>query len=157
MIILYLTHTLRYEYDQVLERYYPSVESICDGDCHAIILAIVGGTFAVYKMMTGLGSVEIDKDKTVNLAPHNVYELSFPTPFAGYIIVEFTATGGVYFLIGSSNTIPPIYARYPPMPPDTATSGKFIIPVTRGRTYVHIVNPSPYSGVTVTYTITYVS
>ena len=97
----------------------------------------------------------LDRDKTVNLAAGKDATLSYSTAYAGYVTISFTATTGVYFWVQSSFT-GTNYARYPSTSPDTATSGSFTIPVTKGTTYLYIRNPALLFGASVTFTITYV-
>lgn len=98
----------------------------------------------------------LDKDKTVNLPAGTDDTFYYDTPRGGYVTVSFTATGGVYFWVGSSFTNT-YYARYPITSPDTATRGSFTIPVPPGTMWFYVRNPALLGGVTVTFTITYYS
>jgi len=99
----------------------------------------------------------LEKDRTVNLPAGGDITLSYSTPYAGYITVTFTASGPVYFWVGSSFT-GGYYMRYPiPLRGtfDTATSGTFTAPVYPGTTNIYINHPALLIGATVTFTITY--
>ena len=93
----------------------------------------------------------LDKDKTVNLPVGASTTLYYSTQYAGYIRVDFTASGPVYFRVGNSNY--GYSVRYPES--GTATSGSFIIPVLPGTTYLYIASLSLF-GVSTTFTITYI-
>ncbi|MEL9941113.1 MAG: hypothetical protein QXG81_06835 [Ignisphaera sp.] len=93
----------------------------------------------------------LEKDKTINLRPRSYLGFSYYTPYAGYITITFTATGAVKLWVGSSSTTPTYYFSYSP----SKTYATITIPVTRGTTYIVFENPSYFSGVTITYTITY--
>jgi chaperonin cofactor prefoldin len=100
----------------------------------------------------------LEKDKTINLVAGGDITLSYSTPYAGYVTVTFTASGPVYFWVGSSFTGGEYYMRYPvPLRGsfDTATSGSFTAPVYPGTTYLYIRHPALLIGATVTFTVTY--
>jgi len=129
--------SLKSSYDK-LEASYVSLQSSYD-DLQAIV--------SLQK------SSVLDKDKTVDLDLNETKTISYDTPYAGYIIVNFTSTHYVYLRISSSYSGTE-YARYPLE--GTATSGFFKIPVFKGITRVIIRNPNYFVTTTVVYTITYV-
>jgi hypothetical protein len=94
----------------------------------------------------------LDKDKTVNLPAGTSITLYYSTQYVGYIRVDFTASGPVYFRVGNSNY--GYSVRYPES--GTATSGSFIIPVLPGTTYLYIEHPAVLIGASITFTTTYV-
>ncbi|NAY89625.1 MAG: hypothetical protein GU347_02780 [Desulfurococcales archaeon] len=124
-----------------------------------ILAVLLGYVYYSYSSIVELKESKIlDKDKTVNLPAGANMEISYSTPYAGYIKINFTSSGGVYFWVGNSQYVSynnGYYSRYPP-PGDTATSGSFTVPVFPGTTKIYIRNPGILVGVTVTYTLEYV-
>jgi len=98
-------------------------------------------------------TVTLEQSAIINLPANSGQTAYYSTPYAGYIRIDFTATGPVYFWIGSSYT-GTYYSRYPST--DTVTSGSFLVPVFPGTTYVYIYHPALLIGATVTLTITYI-
>jgi hypothetical protein len=70
----------------------------------------------------------------------------------GYIRIDFTASGPVYFRV--YNLSYGYSIRYPES--GIETSGRFIVPVLPGTTYVYIEHPALLIGASATFTITYV-
>jgi len=93
------------------------------------------------------------RDKTVNLVANGEASFTYATPYAGYVTVEFTASGPVYFHLGSNFTNS-YYTMYPTS--GTATSGSFTLPIFPGTTWLYVKHPAVLIGATVTFTITYV-
>jgi len=95
-------------------------------------------------------SMVLDKDKTLNIPARGLQTLSYSTAYAGYIIVDFTASGRVLLMVGSGFT-GEIYYR---------TSGAtfselFTIPILPGKTHLSFLNEG-IIRVTVTLTVTYI-
>lgn len=98
-------------------------------------------------------TVVLERDKTVNLPARGYTTLTYSTGYAGYLRVSFTASGPIYFRVGSS-FIGGYYYRYPES--GTATSGSFVVPVLPGTTWIYIENTALLIGASVTFTIEYV-
>jgi cell division protein FtsB len=99
-------------------------------------------------------SMVLDENQTVILPAWVYHTLPYTTSHAGYIRVDFAASGDVYFMVGSRFT-GGWYATYPLT--GTATSGRFTIPVFPGTTYLYVGNPGLLaSRVAVAFTITYI-
>lgn len=99
-------------------------------------------------------SIVLDENQTVILPAWIYRTLPYTTSHAGYIRVDFAASGDVYFMVGSIFT-GGWYATYPLT--GTATSGRFTIPVFPGTTYLYVGNPGLLaSRVAVAFTITYI-
>ena len=99
-------------------------------------------------------SLLLEEDKTLVLLPDENITLSYDTSYAGYLLVNFTASSDVYIWIGSSVTENEYYARYPPYP-NTAAHGAFTLPAC-AKVYINIGNPSEEVEVEVTLSIEYV-
>ena len=98
----------------------------------------------------------LERDKTVNIPAGEEIVLSYNTPYGGYLLVRYTATGGVCMWF-ENTFVGGYYYRYP-VPTSGfsyASSGSFVVPVLPGTTTIHIVNPDLLLGATVTLTIEY--
>ena len=98
-------------------------------------------------------STVLDKDKTLNIQARGHQTLSYSTAYAGYIRVDFAASGSVYFWVGSE-LAGGWYAPYTSY--GTTTSGRLTVPVFPGTTNLDIRNADLLTGVTVTFTVTYI-
>jgi len=90
----------------------------------------------------------VEENKPVQIPRSSHIYLSYSFKYAGYLVITFSATGGVYFYVGNGD----YWVRYPTE--GTVSLGRFIVPVIPGTTYVYIYNPSLLSGASVTITIT---
>jgi len=96
----------------------------------------------------------LSENKIVYIASDAYTSLIYSTPYTGYIQVDFTASGEIYFWVQSSFTNT-FYSRYPPSSDDTATSGSFIIPVLPDVTLFFVYNPQSTEA-SIEITVTYV-
>jgi hypothetical protein len=99
-------------------------------------------------------SLLLEEDRTLELPPDGNTTLSYETPYAGYLLVNFTASSDIYIWVGSSVTENEYYARYPPFP-NTAVHGTFTVPAC-ATVYINISNPSEEIEAEVTLSIEYV-
>jgi hypothetical protein len=99
-------------------------------------------------------SLLLEEDKTLELLPDGNITLSYDTTYAGYLLVNFTASSDIYIWVGSSVTENEYYARYPPFP-NTAVHGSFALPVC-ATVYINISNPSEEIEAAVTLSIKYI-
>jgi len=113
------------------------------------------GQLDYYESIVNLELSRVLADNEAIAIPGNSYHiLSYTTEYAGYLIIEFTATNGISIHVGSNFT-GEYYYTYPNN--GTTTNGTFYVPVFPGTTYIFLDNRGPFRpGVTVTIIITYV-
>jgi len=113
------------------------------------------GQLDYYESIVNLELSTVLADDEVIAIPGDSYHvLSYTTEYAGYLIIEFTATSDISIHIGSNFT-GEYYYTYPSN--ETATNGTFYVPVFPGTTYICLDNRGSFRpGVTVTITITYI-
>ena len=87
-----------------------------------------------------------------DLGPGGNHTLIYTLQHAGYLEINFNATTEIYMWIGNSLT-ENYYSRYPNFP-ETADTGRFIVPASH-TVYVFLVNPDQSSS-EITITIEYV-
>lgn len=118
------------------------------------------------KLMASLGkSKTLEKDRRFEVITY--YNLLYDVDYAGYLEVEFSVVGEIYFTVEGSGisykypfiatpyTIPIEVPEFPMY--DGKSSGSFTIPVLPGSIEIRIVNP--HDGVPTAYvtaTVTYV-
>jgi len=96
----------------------------------------------------------LERNTPVQVPAYSSTYLTYRLSYAGYLVITFSATGGVYFYVGNGD----YWVRYPSPSSSSsvASSGSFIVPVLPGTTYVYIYNPALFTGASVTISITYV-
>jgi len=95
-----------------------------------------------------------EDNKTIELSAKSNITLTYNAIYAGYIVVNYTSSGEMFFWFGSSIIENRYYARYPPSFPDTTNQGSIKIPVC-STVYVFIQNPNDEIDVTVNLDIQY--
>ena len=94
----------------------------------------------------------LTNNEALAIDPYYERIITYRIPYAGYLKIEFSSSGGVYISVGGGY-VGWDYMRYPPT--GTETRGSFIAPVLPGTVYVRIGNPSR-NPVVMTITVTYV-
>jgi len=97
-------------------------------------------------------SKTLDRDKPIQIPANSYTTLVYSLEYAGYIEITFQATEDIYFYVGNGD----YWVRYPTNCITYADSGRFIVPVLPGTTYIKIYNPSLLFGVSITITVVYV-
>ncbi|MCJ7634742.1 hypothetical protein MUP77_20420 [Candidatus Bathyarchaeota archaeon] len=108
-------------------------------------------TNSQYNTLVNLSNqTTFDTNRVVNVNAWGSQTLIYSTPYAGYIVINFTSTGSnTYFQVGSSF----INAYYSTT--NTASSGTYTIPVFPGQTWLNVVQQGGLFGIVVIVTITY--
>lgn len=94
----------------------------------------------------------LEKDKPIQIPANSYTTLVYSLEYAGYIEITFQATRNVYFYVSNGD----YWVRHPTNCNTYTDSGRFIVPVLPGTTYIKIYNPSLLFGVSVTITVVYV-
>ena len=94
--------------------------------------------------------IMLEKSKVLEILPEESVTLFYDEVF-GYIDVNFTSTGEIYFWIGSSLIEEKYYSRYPPFP-NTIFDGDFIVPVC-DDIFIYINNPNSETVANIRLTI----
>src|SRR4030042_845027 len=94
------------------------------------------------------------EDEVIVLGPRGNHTLSYSLDAAGYVEVDFHASGEVFHWVGSSVVDGVYYSRYPQFP-QTSSSGVFRVPAA-SRLYVIVMNPDLSKEVEVSFSIIYV-
>ena len=94
------------------------------------------------------------EEELITLGPGGNKTLVYNLDGAGYVEVDFQASGEVFHWVGSSIVDGVYYSRIPPFP-QTSRTGTFRIPAA-SQLYLHVVNPDQDSGVEVKLAVTYV-
>jgi predicted nuclease with TOPRIM domain len=94
--------------------------------------------------------IMLEKSKILEILPEESVTLFYDAVF-GYIDVNFTSSGEIYFWIGSSLIEEKYYSRYPPFP-DTIFDGAFTVPVS-DEIFIYIYNPNSETVANIKLTI----
>jgi len=94
------------------------------------------------------------EDEVIVLEPKGNHTLTYSLGAAGYVEVDFHASGEVFYWVGSPIVEGVYYSRYPQFP-QTSRSGVFRVPAA-SRLYVIMMNPDQSNGVEVSFSISYV-
>ncbi|EMR74223.1 hypothetical protein MCGE09_00096 [Thaumarchaeota archaeon SCGC AB-539-E09] len=107
----------------------------------------------LYEIINFKKSIIFEDNKTIYLSAVDNITLTYDSPYAGYISVNYTSSGEIVFWFGSPVTDEKYYARYPAFP-NTTKQGSIKIPVC-SITYVYIINPNNELDVTINLDIKY--
>lgn len=94
------------------------------------------------------------KDEVIVLGPGGNHTLVYNLDAAGYVEVDFRASGEVFQWVGSSLVDGVYYSRYPPFP-ETSKAGIFRVPAA-SQLYIYLINPDQGKEVEVSLSISYV-
>jgi len=94
------------------------------------------------------------ENQVIILGPKGNHTLAYSLDAAGYVEVDFHASGEVFHWVGSSVVDGVYYSRYPQFP-QTSRLGVFKVPAA-SRLYIIVINPDQSNGVEVSFSISYV-
>lgn len=93
------------------------------------------------------------EDEVIHIGPGGNHTLVYSLEAAGYIEVDFKASGEVFHWVGSSIVDGVYYSRFPAFP-QTSRSGLFRVPAA-SQLNIYVVNPDRDNDVEVRLSVTY--